>query len=77
VEKSCIAKGIKRKKAKEKYFIVANKYALPPNIQCMHCNVWMFAMFTNWQCLFCRQNANGNGLAGAIVPPVRSLAETK
>ena len=32
VEKSCVAKGINRKKAKEKYFIIANKYALPPNI---------------------------------------------
>jgi len=30
-----------------------------------------------WQCLFCRQNADGNRLAGAIVSPVRSLAETK
>jgi len=30
-----------------------------------------------WQCLFFRQNADSNGLAGAIVPPVRSLAETK
>jgi len=29
------------------------------------------------QCLFCHQNANSKGLAGAIVPPVRSLAETK
>jgi len=29
------------------------------------------------KCLFCRQNADGNGLAGAIVPPVQSLAETK
>jgi len=32
VEKSCIAKGINAKKAKEKYLIIANKYALPPNI---------------------------------------------
>jgi len=32
VEKSCAAKGINRKKAKKKYFIIANKYALPPNI---------------------------------------------
>jgi len=30
-----------------------------------------------WQCLFFRQNADGNGLAGAIVPPLWSLAETK
>jgi len=30
-----------------------------------------------WQCLFCRQNADGNGLAGAIVLPVQILAETK
>jgi len=29
------------------------------------------------QCLFCCQNADGNDLAGAIVPPVQSLAETK
>jgi len=29
------------------------------------------------QCLFCHQYADGNCLAGAIVPPVRSLAETK
>jgi len=28
VEKSCVAKGINRKKAKEKYLIIANKYAL-------------------------------------------------
>jgi len=32
VEKSCVAKGINRKKAKEKYFIIGDKYALPPNI---------------------------------------------
>jgi len=32
VEKSCVAKGINRKKAKEKYFIIANKYTLSPNI---------------------------------------------
>jgi len=30
--KSCVAKGMNRKKAKEKYFIIAHKYALPPNI---------------------------------------------
>ena len=30
--KSCVAKGISGKKEKEKYFIIANKYALPPNI---------------------------------------------
>jgi len=35
VEKSCVAKGINRKKAKEKYFIIAHKYALSPNIQYM------------------------------------------
>jgi len=29
VEKSCIAKGINRKKAKKKYVIIANKYAVP------------------------------------------------
>jgi len=32
VEKSCVAKGVNRKKAKEKYLIIENKYALPPNI---------------------------------------------
>jgi len=32
VEKSCVAKGINRKKAKEKYLVIPNKYALPPNI---------------------------------------------
>jgi len=32
VEKSCGAKGINRTKAKEKYFIIANEYALHPNI---------------------------------------------
>jgi len=32
VEKSCVAKGINGKKAKEKYFNVANKYAVHPNI---------------------------------------------
>ena len=32
VEKSCVANGINRKKVKEKYFIIANKYALTPNI---------------------------------------------
>jgi len=35
VEKSFVAKGINGNKAKEKYFIIANKYALPPNIQRM------------------------------------------
>jgi len=29
------AKGINRKKAKENYLIIANKYALPPNIYYM------------------------------------------
>jgi len=29
------------------------------------------------QCLFCHQNADDNSLAGAIVPPVQSLTETK
>jgi len=43
VEKSCVAKGINGKIAKEKYFIIANKYALSPNIF----NAWMFAMFKN------------------------------
>jgi len=32
VEKSCVAKGTNGKKGKEKYFFIANKYALPPNI---------------------------------------------
>jgi len=32
VEKSYAAKGVNRKKVKEKYLIIANKYALPPNI---------------------------------------------
>jgi len=32
-------------------------------------------IFRQW--LFCRQNADGNGLAVAIVPPVQSLVETK
>jgi len=32
VEKSCIAEGINGKKAKEKYFIIANKYVLLQNI---------------------------------------------
>jgi len=35
MKKSCVAKGINRKKAKEKYFIIANKYALSPNIYYM------------------------------------------
>jgi len=35
VEKSCIAKGVNRKKAKEKYLFTASKYALPPNIYYM------------------------------------------
>ena len=43
VEKSSVAKGINGKKAKEKYFIIANKYALPQT-----CNAWMFAMFINF-----------------------------
>jgi len=43
VEKSCVAKGIKRKKAKEKYFIIANKHALPQTSY-----TWMIAMFTNF-----------------------------
>jgi len=32
LEKSCVTKAKKGKKAKEKYFLIANKYALPPNI---------------------------------------------
>jgi len=36
----------------------------------------VFSYFEKAVCLFCRQNAD-NGLAGAIVPSVRSLAETK
>jgi len=32
VKKSSVVKGINRKKSKEKYFIITNKYALPPNI---------------------------------------------
>jgi len=32
VEKSCVAKGINRKIGKEKYLIIANKYALPLNM---------------------------------------------
>jgi len=32
VEKSCVAKRINRKKAKEKFFLIANKYALPPDV---------------------------------------------
>jgi len=32
VEKNCVANGINRKKAKEKYFIIINKYALLLNI---------------------------------------------
>jgi len=32
VEKSCVAKRMNRKKAKDKCFIIANKYALPRNI---------------------------------------------
>jgi len=43
VEKSCVAKGINRKKAKEKYFIIANKYALPQTS-----NARMFTMFKNF-----------------------------
>jgi len=40
-------------------------------------NIWWSRLFIFWQCLFCHQNADGNSLAGAVVPPVRSLAETK
>jgi len=43
VEKSCVAKEIKRKKTKKKYFIIANKYALPQTS-----NTGMFAMFKNF-----------------------------
>jgi len=43
VEKSCVAKGINRKKAKEKYLIIANKYALPQTSI-----AWIFAMFKNF-----------------------------
>jgi len=32
VKKSCVAKRINRKKAREKYLIITNKYVLPPNI---------------------------------------------
>jgi len=41
------------------------------------CKIWPFFQ---WQRLFCHQNADGNSLAGAIVPPVqspRSMAEIK
>jgi len=45
VEKSCVAKGINRKKAKEKYFIIANKFNMRfPQTS----NAWMFAMFKNF-----------------------------
>jgi len=38
VEKSCVAKGINRKKAKEKYFIITNKYARKHVIHgCLQC----------------------------------------
>jgi len=40
-----------------------------------HLADYCFVIF--WQCLFCRQHADGNGLASAYVPPVQSLAETK
>jgi len=40
-------------------------------------NCFLTFSFKLRQCLYYRQNADGNGLAGAIVPPVRSLAETK
>jgi len=43
VEKSSVAKRINGKKAKEKYFIITNKYALPQTS-----NAWMFAMFKNF-----------------------------
>jgi len=32
VEKSCVAKRVNRKKAKDKYLTIANKYTLSPNI---------------------------------------------
>jgi len=32
MEKSCVAKELNKKKAKEKCLIIANKYSLPPNI---------------------------------------------
>jgi len=53
VEKSCVAKGINRKKAKEKYFIIGDKYALPPNIWYMDvCDVSRFYTFTTVETYF-------------------------
>jgi len=43
VEKRCVAKGIKRNKANEKFFIIANIYTLPQTS-----NTWMYAMFKNF-----------------------------
>jgi len=43
VEKSCVAKGINRKKANEKYFIIANQSVVPQTS-----NAWMFEMFENF-----------------------------
>jgi len=45
--------------------------------KCSCCTIHPVACY--WQCLFFRQNVDGNanGLARAIVPPSRSLAEMK
>jgi len=43
VEKSCVAKGVNRKKRRKKYLIIVNKYTFPQTS-----NTWMFAMFKNF-----------------------------
>jgi len=43
VEKSCVTKGINRKKAKEKYFLFQINMPFPQTS-----NTWMFAMFKNF-----------------------------
>jgi len=57
VEKIWVANGINRKKVKEKYFIIANKYSLNPNIYCMDlCVVWKFCKFTIVETYFLSPN---------------------
>jgi len=43
VEQSCVAKGINRKKAKEKILLLQINMRFPQTS-----NVWMFAMFKNF-----------------------------
>ena len=89
-------KNVKKKKGKVAKVRVEPKNNVIPDLKHNHYAMAMSSTPLAWQtdpfiwiasctpqegqCLFCCQNADGNGLAGAIViivPTVQSLAETK